>query len=158
MILEQQRYGEAEGLWRAALTHDPHFLQALVGLSELYIKTGNAAGIERQLAELGAMGPAADAEAAMLSARWKASQGDYAGAVAILEEAIKRMPEAIGPRVALSHIHIAADSPPKVLEQAFRGVLELDPHNAQAKRNLEVLYRKTGRWIEGIKDNTNLSI
>jgi hypothetical protein len=54
--------------------------------------------------------------------------------------------------VALSHIHIAAESPPEVLEPAFRSILELDPHNDQAKRNLEVLYRKTGRWIEGVID------
>jgi hypothetical protein len=39
-----------------------------------------------------------------------------------------------------------------VLEPAFRSILELDPHNDQAKRNLEVLYRKTGRWVEGVID------
>jgi hypothetical protein len=54
--------------------------------------------------------------------------------------------------VALSHVHIAANAPSEVLEKAFRGVLERDPHNDQARRNLEVLYRKTGRWVEGVLD------
>jgi hypothetical protein len=40
----------------------------------------------------------------------------------------------------------------EVLKPAFRSILELDPHNDQAKRNLEVFYRKTGRWVEGITD------
>jgi hypothetical protein len=35
---------------------------------------------------------------------------------------------------------------------AFRGVLEVDPANAQARHNLEVLYRRTGRWVEGVID------
>jgi hypothetical protein len=62
------------------------------------------------------------------------------------------MPQALGLRVALSHIHIGANSPPEALEAAFKGVLELDPHNDQARRNLEALYRNTRRWIEGVLD------
>ena len=80
--------------------------------------------------------------------------GDHAGAVAVPEDAAARLPHLLGVRVALSHAHIAADSPPEALERAFRGVLALDPHNEQAKRDLEVLYRKTGRWLEGVRDPT----
>ncbi len=36
---------------------------------------------------------------------------------------------------------------------ALREVLKLDPENAQAKRNLEALYRNTGRWVEGAIDH-----
>ena len=121
-------------------------------MGELYVKAGNAAGLERQVAALEEAGEAGAAEAAVLRARWKAAQGDHGGAVAVLEEAIQKMPRALGVRVALTHIHIAADAPPEVLEPAFRGVLELDPNNTQARHNLEVLYRKTGRWIEGVLD------
>src|SRR5262249_12943518 len=45
MLLEQGRLGEAEGVWRAALTHDPHFFPAQVGLGEVCIKANNAAGV-----------------------------------------------------------------------------------------------------------------
>jgi hypothetical protein len=39
-----------------------------------------------------------------------------------------------------------------VLEAAFRSVLELDPDNAHARHNLEVLLQNTGRWVEGVID------
>jgi glycosyltransferase involved in cell wall biosynthesis/tetratricopeptide (TPR) repeat protein/predicted O-methyltransferase YrrM len=152
VLLDQNRLSEAEGLWRAALAHDPHFLPAQVGLGEVYVKANNGAGLDRQIAALEAAGETGAAEAAVLAARWNSARGDYPGAVAVLEIAVRRWPRSLGVRVALSHAHIAADSPPDVLEPAFRGVLELDPHNAQARGNLEVLYRKTGRWLEGVRD------
>jgi thioredoxin-like negative regulator of GroEL len=153
LLLDQNRLSEAEGVWRAALVHDPEFLPAQVGLGEVYVKAGNVAGLERQVAMLEAMGEAGAAEAAVLQARWKSAQGDHAGAVAVLEAAIARMPQALGLRVALSHIHIGANSPPESLEAAFKGVLELDPHNDQARRNLEALYRNTGKWVQGVIDS-----
>jgi GT2 family glycosyltransferase/glycosyltransferase involved in cell wall biosynthesis/tetratricopeptide (TPR) repeat protein len=152
MLFERERFSEAEALWRAALVQDPHFLPAQIALGEAYIKTNNEAGVDRQVVALEGLGEVGAAEGAILAARWKATRGDHAGAAAVLEEAIQRLPRALGVRVALSHIHIGADSPPEVLERAFRGVLELDPNNAQARYNLELLYRKTGRWIEGILD------
>ena len=41
---------------------------------------------------------------------------------------------------------------PVEAEAAVREVLRLDPHNAQARTNLEALYRNTGRWVEGVLD------
>lgn len=41
---------------------------------------------------------------------------------------------------------------PLEAERALREVLRLDPDNGQAKRNLEALYRNTGRWVEGVLD------
>jgi hypothetical protein len=155
MLLEQNRLTEAEGVWRAALIHDPRFLPAQVGLGEIAVKAQNHPALERQVAALEALDEVGAAEAAVLSARWKSARGEHTGAVAVLEDAVTRLPGALGVRVALSHIHIAADSPPDVLERAFQGILELDPHNEQARRNLEVLYRKTGRWLEGVIDHTH---
>jgi hypothetical protein len=154
MLLDLNRLVEAERVWRTALTHNPEFLPAQVGLGEVAVKAKNRAALERQLAALEAMGEVGVAEAAVLLARWKAAEGDHAGAIVVLEDAAKRLPGALGVRVALSHIHIATASPPEVLEPAFRSILELDPHNDQARRNLEVLYRKTGRWVEGVFDGT----
>ncbi|VTR91657.1 family 2 glycosyl transferase : Glycosyl transferase OS=Singulisphaera acidiphila (strain ATCC BAA-1392 / DSM 18658 / VKM B-2454 / MOB10) GN=Sinac_0358 PE=4 SV=1: Glyco_trans_1_2: Methyltransf_24: Glyco_transf_4: Glycos_transf_1: Glycos_transf_2: TPR_7: TPR_6: TPR_10 [Gemmata massiliana] len=152
LMMEQDRWPEAEGLWRAALVHDPHFLPAQVGLGEVCVKADNEAGLARQLAALEEAGEAGAIEGAILSARWKGARGDHSGAIAVLEEAVSRFPGSLGARMALSHARIAADAAPEALEAAFRGILELDPGNTQAKRNLEVLYRKTGRWVEGILD------
>jgi hypothetical protein len=38
------------------------------------------------------------------------------------------------------------------LEPAIRAVLDVDPKHAQGRHNLEVLLRKTGRWVEGVID------
>src|SRR5262245_60237459 len=116
----------------------------------------NAAGVGRQGAALAELGEAGAAEAAALDARWRAAQGDKAGAVALLEEAAKKYPESLGVRVALSHIRLGDGSPSEVIESALRSVLELDPANAQAKHNLEVLLRNTGTWVEGVIDSSNL--
>jgi hypothetical protein len=78
--------------------------------------------------------------------------GDRAGADAVLREAIERMPQSVGLRVALSHVRLADGSPPEVLEAAFKSVLTLEPTNQQARHNLEVLYRNTGRWVAGVID------
>jgi hypothetical protein len=78
--------------------------------------------------------------------------GDHAAASTLLAHAAERHPNSVGVFVALSHARIAADAPPDVLEETFRAVLRLDPRNAQARHNLEVLYRKTGRWVEGVID------
>jgi glycosyltransferase involved in cell wall biosynthesis len=150
MLLDQGRLSEAEGLWRAALVADPHFLPARTGLGEAYLAAGNAAGVEAEVAALRELGPEGAAEAAVLDARRLGKAGDHAAAAAVLEEAAREFPHAVGVRVALSHARLAADAPPEVLEAAFKGVLELDPANAQARHNLEVLYRKTGRWVEGV--------
>jgi thioredoxin-like negative regulator of GroEL len=154
LLREQGRLSEAEGLWRAALTHDPHFFPAQVGLGEVYVRAGNVAGFERQVAVLEQLGEAGTAEAAVLRAQWLSAQGDHAGADAALEAAIARLPGSVLVRTELCRVRIVAEAPPDALESAFRGVLALDPNDAQAKRNLEVLYRKTGRWIEGVIDPT----
>jgi len=136
MLLEQNRLNEAEALWRAALAHDPDFLPAQVGLGEVAIKANNGPGVERQVAALEALGEAGGAEAAVLEARWKSARGDQAGAAAVLEEAIKRMPGALGVRVALSHVRIAADSPLPV-----RNTLRNKPHPSR-RESIERTRRK----------------
>jgi hypothetical protein len=103
-------------------------------------------------AALRELGPEGEAEAAVLESRRLGARGDHAGAVSVLEAAAKGFPRSVGVRVALSPARLAQGAPPEALEAAFRGVLELDPANAQAKHNLEVLMRNTGRFVEGVID------
>jgi hypothetical protein len=152
MLLDLNRAAESEGLWRAALVADPHFLPAHAGLGELYVKTGNAAGVAAAAEALRGLGAEGAAEAAVLEGRWLLARKDTAGAARVLEAAAKDYPGSVGVRVALSHVRLAENAPPEVLEAAFQGVLELDPANAQARHNMQVLLRNTGRWIEGVVD------
>jgi tetratricopeptide (TPR) repeat protein len=152
MLLDLNRAAESERLWRAALVGDPLFLPAHAGLGELYLKTGNAAGVAAQAEALRELGPEGAAEAAVLDGRWLLARKDHAGAAAVLEAAAREYPRAVGVRVALSHVRLAEGASPDVLEAAFKSVLELDPANAQARHNMEVLMRNTGRLIEGVID------
>ena len=152
LLLDTNRPNEAEGLWRAALTVDPHFLPAHAGLGDLYLRTHNETGVGRQVAALRELGSDGAAEAVVLEARQLGVMGDHAAAGRLLEDAVLQFPNSVGVRAALSHVRLADGSPPEVLEAAFKSVLELDPTNAQALHNLEVLYRNTGRWVEGVID------
>jgi glycosyltransferase involved in cell wall biosynthesis/tetratricopeptide (TPR) repeat protein len=154
MLMEQNRLIEAEAIWRAALAVDPGFLMAHTGLGQLYLLTGNMAGVARQVAALRELKTEGLLEAAILDARRLAAQSEFAGAIAILKEYDKQFPRSVGIRVAMSHIRLADGSPSDVLEDSLRSVLEIDPGNSQARHNLEVLYRSTGRWIEGVNDWT----
>jgi glycosyltransferase involved in cell wall biosynthesis/tetratricopeptide (TPR) repeat protein/predicted O-methyltransferase YrrM len=150
MLLDVNRAAEAEALWRTALVTDPHFMPAHAGLGELYQRTGNAAGVARQVDALRGLGSDGAVEAAILEGRWRLSQKDHAGAAGILEAAVREFPTSVGARVALSHVRLADGSLPEIIEAALRAILELDPNNPQAWHNLQVLMRSTGRWIEGV--------
>jgi glycosyltransferase involved in cell wall biosynthesis len=154
MLMDASRAAEAEALWRTALVADPDFMPAHSGLGELYQRTGNAAGLARQVDALRSMGADGVIEATILEGRWRLSQKDYTGAIAILESAVREFPSSVGVRVALSHVRFADGSPPEVIEAALRAILELDPNSPQAKHNLQVLMRNTGRWVEGVIDPT----
>ena len=76
---------------------------------------------------------------------------DHAGAAAVPEAAVKEFPQSVVVRVALSHLRLAEGAPPEVLEATFKSVLELDPANAQARHNMEVLMA-TREVAEGVVD------
>lgn len=55
--------------------------------------------------------------------------------------------------MTLTHALLKGGSDPAAVEAALRELLTRDPHNAQARRNLEVLLRNEGRWVEGVIDS-----
>jgi tetratricopeptide (TPR) repeat protein len=150
LYLEQDRFAEAQ--WRSALTDEPAFVPARLGLGEVYLRQGNTAGVERVAADLRNLGPGGAGEAAALLARAAAERGDFDRARAELAAAAAEFPASVAVRSALMQVLIKAGADPVELEPAIRSVLELDPGNAQARHNLEVLLRKTGRWVVGVVD------
>jgi Tfp pilus assembly protein PilF len=79
--------------------------------------------------------------AAVLRARGMMMRFEYTAARQILEEVIRRSPQSLRPRQALSHVLLFENKDPTAAEQALREVLRLDPNNAEAKQNLAVLLR-----------------
>lgn len=80
-------------------------------------------------------------EAAVLRARAHLGRRDFATARSLLGEVIAAAPQAVWPRVILSHVLLQEGNDPAAAERALREVLALEPENAQARHNLAVLLR-----------------
>lgn len=152
LYFESHRYAEAESQWRAALVDEPGFVPAHLGLAELYLRTRNWPGVDRAAADLRAQGSAGEIEAESLVGRSLTARGEHVAARQVLESATGRFPASVSVWSAYSYALLESGSDFGEAERALREVLRLDPENAQAKRNLEALYRNTGRWVEGVVD------
>jgi GT2 family glycosyltransferase/tetratricopeptide (TPR) repeat protein len=130
--------------WRLAVEERPDFVPAWVGLGELAVADGRwdeAEGVAARLeGELGAQ-----TEGAVLRGQGHLARKEFAEARTALEGAVARWPQAVWPRIILTHVLLQEGRDWAAAERALRGVLELDPGNAQARQNLEVLLRQQGR-------------
>jgi tetratricopeptide (TPR) repeat protein len=126
--------------WHAALALQPTFALGWLELGELYISMKRWDDLDQVVAEL--QRDAGQIEnATVLRARGMMMRSKYTAAREILEEAIRRSPQSLRPRQALSHVLLFENKDPAAAEQALREVLRLDPNNAEAKQNLAVLLR-----------------
>jgi GT2 family glycosyltransferase/thioredoxin-like negative regulator of GroEL len=135
---EEGRVGEAEAQWRAAVQECPGFTPGWLGLGEICLARGSWDALATIVAHLEA-GAATALDARLLRARGLLKQKEFAPARRLLEEAIAAAPEALRPRVLLSHVLLQEDRDHAAAERALRDILALDPLNAEARHNLAVL-------------------
>ncbi len=141
---EQGRVAEAEAQWRAALADQPEFLPAWLGLGDLYLG-------QHRWTELGQVGtrlaanPQTTVEADVLRARGHLARREFTQAQQLLRATVARAPQAVWPRVVLSHTLLQEGKNWLAAEQALRDILALDPDNAEAHHNLQVLRTRQGR-------------
>jgi tetratricopeptide (TPR) repeat protein len=139
LYLQQGRVPEAEYQWQAALAERPDFLPAWLGLGEIYLVQQRWPELEEVLSHLGEL-----PEAAALRARGHLARREFTPARDVLQAAIAGHPQALGPRVLLSHVLLQQGTDWHAAEHALHDVLALDPHHAEALRNLAVLRRQLG--------------
>jgi tetratricopeptide (TPR) repeat protein len=144
LFREEGRLAEAEAQWRAAVAEQPDFLPAWLGLAEVYLDQRRWPELEGVLRSLGAE-PKWALEAAVLRARRHLAGKEFAAAREVLGPAIARAPQAVWPRVILSHALLQEGLDWAAAEQALRDVLALDPGHTEAQGNLSVLLRQLGR-------------
>ncbi|WP_020476120.1 glycosyltransferase [Zavarzinella formosa] len=137
-MFDQNRPAEAEAQWLAAVGEREDFLPAWQGLGDLFVSLSrwdDAERVRRRLVEL--MPDSADAEvfgARILLAR------DMPGAVReLLANAIAGHPGDVRLRIMLTHALIREGKDWPATEAALRDVLKIDPNNADARHNLNVL-------------------
>lgn len=141
---EQGRLAEAEAQWRAAVSERSDFAPAWLGLGELYLAQDRRANLEEVAGHL-QNGLGCSLEAGVLRARLHLAHREFAEASRLLEAAIAQAPQALWPRVIRSHVLLQQGQDWAAAEQALRDVLALDPHHAEARRNLDVLLTRQGR-------------
>ena len=147
---EQGRNAEAEAQWLAALQEQPKFTPARLGLAELYLKQGRQQDLEKHLQTLEASSNGASSQAFIgvtaLRARTHLARKEFAQARQILDEAIARTPRETILWEVLSHALLQEGKDLARAEQALRTVLELQPANPEAPRNLEILLKDERRY------------
>jgi GT2 family glycosyltransferase/tetratricopeptide (TPR) repeat protein len=145
---EQGRLAEAEAQWRAALAEEPGFTPSRLGLGELYLGQGRWPELEEILGQLEAAGGVRElVGAAVLRARGQLARREYPAARGLLEEALSRAPREAALWEVLSHALLQEGRDWGAAEHALRQVLELEPANAEARRNLAVLLRQQGQAL-----------
>jgi tetratricopeptide (TPR) repeat protein len=140
----QGRPADAEAQWRAALAEQPDFAPAWAGLGGLALAHQRWDDLELALGQL-RRHPAGAAEADLLQARGLLARRQFADARALLEGAIAGDPQALPPRVLLTHALLQEGRDPAAAERALPAVLERAPTEAESWRHLAVLLRQQGR-------------
>jgi tetratricopeptide (TPR) repeat protein len=144
VVYEQQgRFADAEIQWRAAVAEQADFSPAWLGLGDLYLKQGRWRALEQAIEGL-AQDPHGVLESTVLRAQGHLARQEFAEARRILEETIGRHPQALRPRIILTHVLLQEGKDWAAAEQALRDVLALDPQHKEAQRNLAILLRQRG--------------
>jgi len=139
LYLDNQRWAEAEAQWQAALNQSQDFLPAWLGLGELYLKQHRWKDLDRVVRNLKGNESTPTLESSVLLARSYLERSEFAAARWTLTEAIDHHPDALMPRVILSHVYLREGGDWKGAERALLDVLAKDPNHREAARNLEIL-------------------
>jgi tetratricopeptide (TPR) repeat protein len=147
LFQSQGRLDEAEAEWRAAVTEVPGFVAAWKGLADLLLAQRRWQDLEQAASQLAGLAPV---EAAVVRAKAHLTRGEPAAARPLLEAAVARAPQALRPRVLLTHALLQQGTDAATTEQALREVVRLEPRQAEAWCNLVRLLWRHGRRAEAL--------
>jgi tetratricopeptide (TPR) repeat protein len=136
----QGRFADAETQWRAAVPQRPDFVASWQALGQLFLKQQRWPELDNTLLHLETL-RAGSLEAAVLRGRAALARREFMAARRYLEQAIAAWPQALGPRIFLSHVLLQEGQDHGAAEQALRDILALDPRHAEARHNLATLLR-----------------
>jgi tetratricopeptide (TPR) repeat protein len=138
LCLQQGRVAEAQAHWQAAIKARPDFVPSWMGLGECclrYQAWDELGSIALRLEGL----PGGALEAVLLRGRALLVRRQFAAAGSLLQAACAQFSQALPLRVLLSHVLLQENRDLAAAEAALRGVLDLDPANAEAQHNLGLL-------------------
>jgi tetratricopeptide (TPR) repeat protein len=143
---QQAKRAEAETQWRAVVAERPDFVPAWVALGDLYLDQQRWPDLEDAARRLEGQ-PRGRREAGVLTARAQLARREFTAARQQLEPVIAEHPQALWPRVILSHVLLQEDLDLAAAERALCHLLALDPNQVEARNNLAVLLRERQRRV-----------
>ena len=151
---EKQNHAEAERLWRLVLAEQPNFVPGWLGMGQTQVERKNWVELDSILEKLESHSDGAVAAAVLRGLR-HAVQKDFRTARKLMEETIAANPKSLEPRILLSRLCMRDRRlDPASAERAVRGVLELDPTNAEAQRQLTKLATDTAPASKSLASGT----
>jgi GT2 family glycosyltransferase/Flp pilus assembly protein TadD len=145
----QGRHAEAEAQWRRVTAERPDFLPGWLGRAEACLGRQDWSGWEEALQALEGL-PQGALEAGVLRGRALLARRAFAAAIALLQELAVAHPQAVGPRLILSHALLQEGRDLAAAEQALQAVLALDPDHREARHNLAVLGRQQRQGADAL--------
>ncbi len=137
----QGRLAEAEAQWLEALAAEPDYLPASLGLAEMFLVQGRLQAVDPIIQRIektavGSIWPA------VLRARQEMGRRNFDVARRILDEALAVSPDELILWIVLSHVLLQEGKDWSAAECVLRRILELDPENSEARKNLALLIRQ----------------
>jgi predicted O-linked N-acetylglucosamine transferase (SPINDLY family)/GT2 family glycosyltransferase len=151
VYLQQGQTDEAEAQWRSTVAERPDFLPGWLGLAEMHLRQGRWEELDQVVQRLEQVPPHGAVEAAVLRARGHLARREFDTARSVLAGVIAGHPQALEPRVVLSHAFLQEGKDLDTAERALRAVLALAPQHAEAQHNLALLLQ--GRQRQAVTDD-----
>jgi FkbM family methyltransferase len=145
------RLDEAELQWKAAVAECPSFAPAWLELAKLYFQCSRWNHLSEALSHV-KTDSQLQIDALVLNGRAALARKEFAAAKEYLQAATGRAPEAIMPRVLLSHALLQEELDWATAQEALLDVLALDPGNREAQHNLRLL-RQQHPELEKTQEN-----
>ncbi len=140
----QNRCVEAERVFQELIAQSPTYVQAWIGLGQVYLTQRKFPLVEYVAQQLEKCDPGG-VSACVLRAERHLAQDELEPAHVLLTTAIERAPQMVWPRLVLGDWLIKSGSDPATCIAAQREVLRLAPGNARATANLNRLLQPQAR-------------
>jgi GT2 family glycosyltransferase/Flp pilus assembly protein TadD len=144
---EQGRSAEAAAQWRAALSEEPKYFPACLGLAQSYLGQGRWAELTQVLNHMEALQPDSPM-IPLLQARAHLAQKELLAARQVLDKATGRFPQQVSLWSELGQVLVQEGNDLESAERILRTVLKLDPSNAEARNSLATLSNRPERTAQ----------
>jgi tetratricopeptide (TPR) repeat protein len=153
---KQHRLDSAKKEWLRVLNARPDHLPTHLSLAELEIERQEWNELESRIRQIETLRNG-EMEAVLLRARAHMARKEFGAAKALLATVKSKFPNALAPRVVLSHALLQENVDLDSAEAALRDVLTIEPNHRSTAHNLRILLQtKSGRPLHGSESDSKI--